>query len=167
MKAQTEIIVFVLLFAIGIVLLTTAVLWSRGVLEQNTDLIKVRNSEDFMIELDQRITNLIKNGGSERINYPLTGTIQLVGSDTIEVRDTVNIELPTTWVNITRGASYIREIKEGNTLRIQLIYPEGGYKVQLFTEGPTLARPARVAIEKNDTLVSNNVQLIKIKITFL
>ena len=56
---------------------------------------------------------------------------------------------------------------EGDVLRVQLIYPENNYKVEFFTDGPTLTKPETVKIEKNSTYIENNKATIKIRITFI
>ncbi len=76
--------------------------------------------------------------------------------------------IPDYWVNISSDSSYyIREMLDGDVLRVQLVYPENEYKVEFFTEGPTLAKPKKVRIEKNSTTIENNKGTIKIRVTFI
>ena len=51
MKGQNEIMIFVLLFVIGISLFTTATIWSKGIFQQNVDLARVESAEKFAKEL--------------------------------------------------------------------------------------------------------------------
>lgn len=166
MKGQSEIVIFILLFIIGIFLFITAVLWSRTIFQQNVDIAKITNAENLLKEINNGILNSIKFGGVQNINYNFDGTIELKDYNTIELKTAVSIELPDHWVNITSDSFYIREKLEGNTFRAQLIYPEKDYRVELFTEGPKIAQPNMVRIEKNSSS-TNGLTIIKIKITFI
>jgi hypothetical protein len=166
MKAQAEIIIFVLLFIISIFLFTSATMWSRGIFQENVDFSKLEASEKFMKDLDNDISNMIKFGGSKEIEFNLDGTIELVDEMTIGIRVPISLELQENWVNISEDTSYIRERKEGGTLVLHLIYPERDYRVEFFTEGSRLAQPSYVKIEKNSTDLGPPT-VIKIKITFM
>ncbi len=119
-----------------------------------------------MKDLDKDISNVIKFGGSKEIEYNLDGTIELVDEKTIEVKTSISIKLPENWINISSYTSYIQERKEGENLVLQLIYPQKDYKVEFFTDGPRLAQPTYIKIEKNSTFF-NSITIIKIKITFV
>ena len=165
MKGQSELIIFILLFIISIFLFISATIWSRSIFQQNVDVAKIEAAEKFMKDLDKDISNLIKFGGSKEIKYDIDGTIELVDEETIGVKIPVSLALSTNWINIS-DTSYIQERKEGDVLVLQLIYPQKDYKIEFFTEGPQLAQPKYVRIEKNST-VFNSIIVIKIKITFL
>jgi hypothetical protein len=145
MKGQSEIIVFVLLFLIGVILFVSAVAWSSGIFEKNADMLRVTASEKLIQDLDNSIKDVIKFGGSKIIDYTIDGTIELVDEKTIEMKVPASIELPDYWINITSGSSYIRERLDGNLLRIQLIYEN----IELYTEGPRLSKPDSIKIEKD------------------
>jgi len=166
MKGQSEILVFVLLFLLSISLFTVAVFWSKDIFQQNVDMTKVSSAEKFMKDIDYSIKSLIKFGGHEEIDYNVDGPIILVDNKTIEVRVVVpsEISLPKYWNNISSDSSYIREMLDGDVFRVQLIYPEN---IEFFTEGPTLAKPKLVKIEKNSTDIKNEKVTIKIRITFI
>ena len=165
MKGQGELIVFVLLFIVGIFLFTAATIWSRSIFQQNLDVTKLETVEKFVKDLDENILKVIKFGGSKEIEYNLDGTIN-VSSNLIEVRTPISLPLQENWINISSDTSYIQERKEGNDLVLQLIYPQGDYEVEFFTDGPELAQPIYVRIEENSTVL-NSITLIKIKITFI
>ncbi|MHA1874693.1 MAG: hypothetical protein ACTSVB_11325 [Candidatus Heimdallarchaeaceae archaeon] len=170
MKGQAEIVVFILLFVIGLSLFIISTFWSRNIFKQNTDLAKIELARKTLIDLDKNIKDLIKFGGSRNIDYNLDGTIELIDDpehNKIEIKTEVSINLPEKWVNLTTDSSYIREKLEGNILRIQLIYPESSYKVEFFTEGPKLAKPETIRIEKNSTYVVDSTTVIKIKVAFI
>jgi len=167
MKGQNEVLIFILLFVIGIALFTSATVWSRGIFQQNIDIAKVESSEKFMKELNEVVLNIIKFGGSQEMEYRLDGTIELIDSTTMEVKTPVTMPLPNNWLNISSDNSYyIREKLEGNMFRIQLNYTQSDYKVEFFTEGPRLARPRYLSVERNDTYVDSGLTVIKIKVTF-
>jgi hypothetical protein len=166
MRGQSEILVFVLLFIISIALFVAATSWSRNIFQQNVDVAKIENTEKFMRDLNENIQSIIKFGGSREIRYNIDGTIGLFDSETIEVKIPVSIPLPKDWVNISSDNSYyIQERLEGDTLRIQLKYPENDYKVELFTDGTTLSNPRYVYVERNQT-TNVGKTVIRIKITF-
>jgi len=169
MKAESEILVFILLFLLSIGLFTIAVFWSKDIFQQNVDMTKVSTAEKFMKDIDHAIKSLIKFGGYEEIDYEVDGPITLIDNETIEVRTVVisEISLSRYWNNISSDSSYIREMLDGDVFRIQLIYPENGYKIDFFTEGPTLAKPKLVRVEKNSTTIENNKATIQIRITFI
>lgn len=169
MKAQSEILVFILLFLLSIVLFTVAVYWSRDAFQQNVDITRVSSAEGFMKEMNYDIKSLLKYGGHKEIEYNVDGPITLLGSQTIEVRTVVTsgISLPTSWNNISSDFSYIRETLDGDVFRIQLIFPGDNYNVVFFTDGPTLAKPKKVVIEENSSDVENGEATIKIRITFV
>ena len=166
MKGQTEIITFILLFVISVALFTSSTMWAKGIFQQNVDVAKISASESFLKELNENILNLVKYGGSREMDYNLDSTIELLNDKTIEIKTTVSLELPKNWFNLTSDTSYIQERLDGNTFRIQLIYPPKDYKIELFTEGSRLAQPDTVKIERNSTNVVVAPPVIKIKITF-
>lgn len=143
MKAQSEILVFVLLSLLSISLFTIAVFWSRDIFQKNVDTAKVSSAEKFMKEVDYSIKSLIKSEGYQDIDYKVDGPLTLIDDNTIEARTVItsDISLEKEWVNISSDSSYIREILDGDVFRIQLVYPENDYKIEIFTEGPTLAKP--------------------------
>lgn len=189
MKGQSEVMIFVLLFAIGLMIFIIAIFWGWGIFQQNMDIGKVAAAENFMRKLNDEISNLIKYGGSTSLDYNLDGTIELISDDTIEFKTTVNLELPTYWINLTptdmssfenkyvEGLPSIREMLDGNLFKIRLTYPPREYyseglkigelKVELFTEGPRVAMPDVIKIEKNSTHSYNDFVVTKIKINFI
>jgi hypothetical protein len=165
MKGQSESMALVMLFIIGLALFTTATVWSRGIFEQNVDVARIENAERFIKDLDEGILNVIKFGGSREIKYDLDGFIALIGNQTIEYQIPVTITLPNNWFNISSSNPWIRERLDGDTFKIQLIYPDTNYKVELFSEGANMTKPYYVLIEGNKTYTSG-LPVIKIRITF-
>ena len=168
MKGQTKIIIFLLLFLIGVILIYSANLWGSGIVQQNVDLVKIETAENFMRNLDNKILSLIEYGGSRLTDYNFDFPIQLVGDNTFELSFESSISLPNYWINITTGkGSFIRERQDENVFRIQTVYPESDYRVEMFANGTTLAIPEYIVLVKNDTYMQGSKTVIKIEITFM
>jgi len=166
MKGQSEIIVFILLFVIGVSLFLSAVVWSRGIFEKNSDVTKLNSIETFMSNLDDKIQGVIKFGGKDSINYNLDATIELVDSGTIEISTPLSVNIPETWVKLKEDGSIIRERMEGDILKVQLQYLPDSYAVHLYTDGPIIATPRTVFIEKGSSFESEGRTYIRVKVTF-
>ncbi|MFH1473302.1 MAG: hypothetical protein ABIE55_00245 [Candidatus Aenigmatarchaeota archaeon] len=166
MKGQSEAIVFILLFIVSIFLFTFAAQWSRNIFQENMDFSRLEASERFMKELDNDISNIIRFGGLREIEFNLDGTVELVDSRTIGIRVPSSLDIQNNWVNISEGASFIRERKEGETIVLHLIYPQSDYRVEFFTDGSRLSQPSYVKLEKNDTFFDTTT-VIRIKISFV
>lgn len=166
MKGQSEVIVFVLLFLIGVTLFLSSVLWSQGIFNRSSDMAKLNNAENFMVNLDNKIQNVVKFGGQDSIDYGIQATIELVSPDMIEIQAPITVKIPVDWVNISEKYSIISERLDGNILRLRLQYPTNSYSIYLYTEGPRIATPKTVYVEKVSTYKENNVEYIKVKITF-
>jgi len=169
MKAQTELLIFILMFLLSISMFVISVTWSRDVFQQNVGMTEVSLAEKFMKELDYNIKSIIEYGGYKDIDYNIDGPISLMDNKTLEVRVVVPsvVSVSKDWNTISSEKSYIREMLDGDVFRIQLNYPDSDYKIILFTDGPSLARPERLRIEKNSTYVDNDLTTIKIRITFI
>ncbi|MFH1229418.1 MAG: hypothetical protein V1678_03275 [Candidatus Aenigmatarchaeota archaeon] len=166
MIGQSEIMVFVLLLVIGVSLFTSATIWSRDIFQQNVDVARVESAEKFMKDLNEDIQSIVKFGGSRELRYGLEGTIRIADSQTIEVGVPVTIPLTNSWVTISSDDSYyIRERLEGDFFKLQLNYTSQDYRIEFFTDGPTLSTPSIVKVERNQT-TSTGQTVIKIKVTF-
>ncbi|OGI12205.1 hypothetical protein A3K64_02640 [Candidatus Micrarchaeota archaeon RBG_16_36_9] len=169
MRAQSETLVFILLFLLSIILFSIAMFWGRDIFQKNIGMTRVSSAEKFMKELDYSIQSLVKSDGKQEITYNVDGPIALIDDKTIETSTTVDsdISLPTEWTNISES-SHISEKLDGKNLRIRLEYPEDdSYRLELFTEGPTLSKPRVVRIEKNSTYYEDGKLTIKIRITLV
>lgn len=166
MKAQSEIITFVLLFLIGLVLFISAFAWSQGVLQRSEDVNKLSSLEKFAMDLDSTIENTVKFGGELEVPFGYSATIGLVGEDTIEIRSPVSVSIPEQWINISTKYAFIDERKDGNYAIVRLRYNqnEKNYNILLFTDGPKLATPDIVKIQKNETYIEDGSTVIKLRI---
>lgn len=171
MKGQTEIIVFVLIFIIGVALFLSSVVWSQGLFTRNSDMAKLNSAEAFMRNLDNTIQNVMKFGGKDSVEYNIDATIELVGTNAVEIRCPMSVEIPDEWINIeTNENSEIREKKDGTILRLALVYPdnypERQYSIHLFTDGAKIATPQRIIVEKAPSFKSGDITYNSIKLTF-
>ncbi len=165
-KGQSEIVVFLLVFLIGVILFISASIWGRGIFEQNVDTEKVTGMENFMRSLDSKIQRIVKFGGDDSIGFGLDSVIELMNSQTIEIRSQVGAPLPHYWVNISVDTSVIREILDVNTLRVQLTYPQEAFLINLTTTGPKIAKPNLVKIRKGSVRTINGVTVIDVEVNF-
>lgn len=163
MKGQTEIIVFVLLFIVGVTLFMSAIVWGRGLVEKNSDIAKLNSAEAFMKNLDLKIQSVISFGGTDSIVYNIDAPIELVSSNSIEIKSELSVNIPSDWTIIKQNGALIQERMERNIFRIRLYYPESNYKVELYTDGPRIANPNQILIEKTTSITPDT---IRIKITF-
>ncbi|MCD6477250.1 MAG: hypothetical protein J7K26_03800 [Candidatus Aenigmarchaeota archaeon] len=162
MKAQSEIIIFVSLFLIGLVLFISSFIWSQGIIQKNQDINKLNELENFAIKLDSVIKDVIKFGGEAELEYNYPATVIILDDYAIEFKDTINIDIPEQWINITEDG-VIREKKEGNLILIKIEYPENDYSIKFITDGPTLANPRKIKIQKSEVIYDPNF-IIKIKV---
>ena len=170
MRAQSELLVFVLLFLLSVGLFTVAVLWGKDIFQKNIDMTRVSSAEKFMRDVDNSVKSLIKSEGYQEVDYIVDGPLTLLNNETIETRTVIvsDISLPTDWTNISSGSSYISEKLDGDVLRVQLVYPEReSYRVEFFTEGSTLSKPRTVRLEKNSTYYEGSKLTIRIRIAFI
>ena len=165
MRGQTETIALTMLFFVGVILFISAFVWGRSALDRNLDLVKAESAKDLALNIDKGVQDTIKFGGKNRIDFDIDATVELMDSKTIEFRMPTTVDIPNYWVNITSDGSLIREMKEGNTLRIQIVYQFEDFDVELYTEGPETATPKFIDIEKVTTTKINNRTLIRIKLT--
>ena len=115
--------------------------------------------EEMKINLEDGVITVQRPSDEPRMRALHGLTRSLINNMVIGVNDgfekTLQIE----------GVGYRPEL-EGETLVLQLIYPEKDYKVEFFTDGSSLAQPSYVKIEKNSTEFGPRT-VIKIKITFV
>ena len=167
MKGQSEIIVFILLFLIGIALFSSAFIFSTGIFNQNIDIARITSAENIMRSLNDKIQNVIGYGGSQSIDYSLNENIEILDSQTLEIKFPINVEVPRYWINVSSNQrSYVREMLEGNIFRIQLIYPEANDLKIEFISDTYIAKPSIITIQKNSTLNIGERPVIRIRLVF-
>jgi len=115
MKGQSEIMIFVLLLAIGLMIFMIAIFWGWGIFQQNMDMAKVAAAENFMRKLNDEILSSIKYGGSRSFDYNLDGTIELVfyDSDILCLENGYILELLGDAGRVTLGSSCGPSVTEG------------------------------------------------------
>ena len=160
MKAQAEIVTFVLLFLVGVTIFVAATTWGKSISDKNLDVAKITASETFMKKLDSAVQSVVKFGGSQTINYNLNSPIELTDSG---LDDSVKILLPITTdiipnyrvpISSPGAAGLIEEWRDNSNFRIELKYPlqvSTAFAIDLFTEGSKAATPRQIVVDKNST----------------
>lgn len=174
---QAQIIVFVLLLLISLILVFAAVSWGGTISQSNIDVGRVTAAENWLKQLDSTIQSVVRSGGSARLDYPLAAEIGLadVGlDDYIELAMPVSLDLPDYWLNLTAAGEpgWIRERKEGDELKLRLSYPlRPGIAIDLFTDGPQIATPAAVTVDRNatytQTIGATSYTVVRIRLRFV
>lgn len=187
MKAQTEIIAFVLIFMVSVALIFSAIMWGKPLFEKNIETSSLESAEQFMKELDNKIQSIASKGGKERMDFNLKGTLKLiegkeaVPDDILEFEAKTNLKLPEKWILLntaneskvgkaTDTTSIIREIKLEDVLKIQLFYRlRENYIIDLYVEGNSITSTS-VTIEKTGSSVESingkEVFIPKVKLVF-
>jgi len=144
----------------------SSIIWGQNIFDKSSDMAKLNSAENFLNDLDQRIQNIIKFGGQDSLDYNIGATIEILDPNTIEMRSKFSVNIPNEWINISSGYSVISEKFDGTTLRMQLYYPQNQITPYLYTDGPRVASPQKVYIEKDSTFTKNDKTYIRVKITF-
>ena len=117
-RGQSQIIGVVLLTLIMIVMIGVTYMWGMPLVEKQKDTVRTSNAEKFVRELDDRIKDVAKNGGTQRIEIPsIPGELRMVDQG---VNDKIELETPTTGTDIATGIDiYLRgderdEVSIGN-----------------------------------------------------
>ncbi|MBU5678786.1 MAG: hypothetical protein QXJ96_01325 [Candidatus Aenigmatarchaeota archaeon] len=71
MKAQQEIITYILITAILIIVVSSAYIWGIGIIEKNRDVANLQNIEAFMKELNNKIKSVANTGGRESVKIDI------------------------------------------------------------------------------------------------
>ncbi len=177
-KGQTEVVNMTLFLLIAIILLFSVFIWGNSVIGSNAEEAKLFASEQFMRNLDSKITNVVKNGGSETMLKRPSTNLMMVQGNIIEYIFQGKADVPQEWVyitgddtaevNISEPSSVIRERKDGDNIKIQLYYRNrtGTNKFlilpHVYFEG--LGRNT-IKIESNGSSVVGDLVLNSVKLT--
>jgi|GEM_PF-2251357 len=106
-RGQSNLISVVLLTLIMVTLVAITYMWGMPLVEKQKDTVKVSDAEKFMKELDDKIQNVIKNGGTQIIDNPkLPGTLKMIDNG---INDAIELKFETTGTNIAIGQEiYLR-----------------------------------------------------------
>ena len=103
MKGQSQVVVGVLLVLIMLILVGITYFWGIPLIQKQKDVVTVSNTERFLKELNRKIQDVAKNGGTQKIsgfdipgefiledneekfilNFKTTGNIIATGKDAI------------------------------------------------------------------------------------
>ncbi len=178
MKAQAELVNFMILFLILTVMMFAAYFWAVPMLEDNNDIAKKAAAEQFVRSLDSKIQSIAKAGGYETMEFTLDGSLQIRENGTdrwIEYKTKFRPEFPETWhylagnesfeVGPTDPASIIRERKVGSNLYIELWYRKtGNTKIEIVPVKKLATRYIR--LEKLEPVTAGGTNKILVKVEF-
>lgn len=78
-KGQSQIVGVVLLTLVMITMIGITYMWGMPLIEKQKDVVRVSNVEKLMKELDSKIQNVAKNGGTQRIDSPnIPGNLKMI-----------------------------------------------------------------------------------------
>lgn len=77
MKAQAQIMSAVLLTGIIIGLIGVAYIWGGPMIQKQKDVVKLKNMETFMKNLNKQIKDVAKHGGTDKITATLPGYFEV------------------------------------------------------------------------------------------
>jgi hypothetical protein len=69
-KAQVQAVSMVLIAGIVIALAGAAYFWGKPMIEKRSTMTDVSTAESFVLELDEKIVDVARNGGSKSVNLP-------------------------------------------------------------------------------------------------
>jgi hypothetical protein len=96
-KAQTQVITIVLLSGILISLVGTAYLWGIPLISKRTSVTDFLSAEDFIVKLDQKITEIANSGSGEASVGFSKGSIKVVPyNDLSSDNNSITYEFPIT-----------------------------------------------------------------------
>lgn len=106
-KGQSQLIGVVLLTLILITMIGITYMWGMPLIEKQKDTVKVSNAERLIKELDKKIQNVVKNGGTQKIDNPnIGGTLKLIDTG---INDRIELRVQTTGTDIATGKDiYLR-----------------------------------------------------------
>ena len=101
MKGQSQLIGVMLLTLILITMVGVTYMWGMPLIEKQKSAVQISNAEKLMKELDKKIQNVVKNGGTEKIeNVEIPGTLRLIDDD---INDMFVLKLETMGSDIATG----------------------------------------------------------------
>jgi len=77
MKGQSQVIVGVLLVLIMIILVGVTYFWGIPLIQKQKDVVTVSNTERFLKDLNEKIQDVAKNGGTRKITVDIPGELTL------------------------------------------------------------------------------------------
>lgn len=72
MKAQQEVITYILITAILIIVVSSAYIWGFGIVEKNKDISNLQRTEALMRELNNKIKSVANAGGRESVRIDIS-----------------------------------------------------------------------------------------------
>lgn len=109
---QSQIVGVVLLTLVMIVMIGITYMWGMPLVEKQKDTVKVSNMEKFIKELDDKIKDVAKNGGTQKIEISsIPGEMKMMDQG---ISDRIELVTTTTGTDIAVGTEiYIRGDNRG------------------------------------------------------
>lgn len=109
---QSQIVGVVLLTLVMIVMIGITYMWGMPLVEKQKDTVKVSNMEKFIKELDDKIKDVAKNGGTQKIEISsVPGEMKMMDQG---ISDRIELVTTTTGTDIAVGTEiYIRGDNRG------------------------------------------------------
>ncbi len=106
-KGQSQIVGVVLLTLVMIVMIGITYMWGMPLVEKQKDTVKISNMEKFVKELDDKIKDVAKNGGTQKIEIPtIPGEMRMVDQG---INDRIELVTTTAGTDIATGTDiYLR-----------------------------------------------------------
>ena len=178
MKAQSELLNFMILLLILIVMMFASYLWAIPIFESNSDIAKKNTAEHFIRDMDSKIRSVAKFGGYETMDYNLDGILQIMENATdrwIEYKTVFSPEFTDAWFYMSGNESFevaqtdissiIRERKKGNMLYIELWYRKTG-DIMIEVVPTQKITTKYIKIEKLGAVTENNINKILVSVEF-
>ena len=85
MKGQQDVISTIIISGILIGVVGSVYLWGVPLIQKNQDISTLRSSEDFILELNEKIKFIANNGGKDRMQITIPGVLEITNG-IIELR---------------------------------------------------------------------------------
>lgn len=114
MKGQHEALSAILITGILIGVVGSVYFWGMPLIEKNKDISILKNAEEFMKNLNEKIKYVANHGGRDQIEITVPGVLAFDGQDLLfEVETTGTIYAVGSWIPITKNACTLAEGKWG------------------------------------------------------
>jgi len=110
-EGQSQIIGVVLLTLVMITMVGITYMWGMPMIEKQKDTIRISNMERLMKELDDKIQEVAKNGGAQKLETPdIAGEVIMVDQG---IKDRIELRTITTGVDVAMDTDiYLRGNEE-------------------------------------------------------
>ncbi|RLJ02859.1 MAG: hypothetical protein DRP11_02480 [Candidatus Aenigmatarchaeota archaeon] len=97
---------------IMVTLVTGAYLWGKPLVEKQTDTVKIDNAVSLMKEINEKIIEVARHGGKERLRLNVPGEFRIVEND---INDTIEMKFKVSGTTISTGNDIVLVGGSNNT----------------------------------------------------